>query len=382
MMRKEFLPFTKPAINEDDIRAVTEVLRSGWITNGPKNQELEAGVCAFTGNRYGVALSSATAAMHLLLRAMEIGPGDEVITPSMTWVSIVNMIVLAGAKPVFVDVDRETLLVTPAAVRAAVTPRTRLIVPVHFAGAALDLDGIRAAAGSVPVVEDAAHALGTYYKGHHIGSTDSAIYSFHAIKNVTTGEGGMFVTDNRELADSIRLWKFHGIGMDAFDRQNRGRSPQAEVLHPGFKYNLTDICAAIGVSQLARIGEINAKRRALAMRYRELLADVPEIRPLADPVGYEFTHAWHLFVVRVDTPKIGRDAFMAELKAQNIGTGLHFRCAHLQKYYREKMGFRAGTLPDTEYNSDRICSLPLFPDMRMEDVDDVVSAIKTVLAGR
>ena len=276
----------------------------------------------------------------------------------------------------------ETLLVTPEAVRAAVTPRTRLIVPVHFAGAALDLDGIRAAAGSVPVVEDAAHALGTFYKGRHIGSTGSAIYSFHAIKNVTTGEGGMFVTDNRELADAIRLWKFHGIGMDAFDRQNRGRSPQAEVLHPGFKYNLTDICAAIGVSQLARIGEINAKRRALAMRYRELLADVPEIRPLADPVGYDFTHAWHLFVVRVDTPKIGRDAFMAELKAQNIGTGLHFRCAHLQKYYREVMGFRAGMLPATEYNSDRICSLPLFPDMQLEDVDDVVSAIKTVLAAR
>ena len=248
--------------------------------------------------------------------------------------------------------------------------------------AALDLDGIRAAAGSVPVVEDAAHALGTFYKGRHIGSTGSAIYSFHAIKNVTTGEGGMFVTDNRELADAIRLWKFHGIGMDAFDRQNRGRSPQAEVLHPGFKYNLTDICAAIGVSQLARIGEINAKRRALAMRYRELLADVPEIRPLADPVGYDFTHAWHLFVVRVDTPKIGRDAFMAELKAQNIGTGLHFRCAHLQKYYREVMGFRAGMLPATEYNSDRICSLPLFPDMQLEDVDDVVSAIKTVLAAR
>ena len=381
-MRKDFLPFTRPAITAADIEAVTDVLKSGWITNGPANAAFEQEVCRLTGNRYGVALSSATAAMHLLLKVLNIGPGDEVITPSMTWVSIVNMIVLAGAKPVFVDVDRETLLVTPAAVRAAVTPRTRLIVPVHFAGAALDLDGIRAAAGSVPVVEDAAHALGTYYKGHHIGSTGSAIYSFHAIKNVTTGEGGMFVTDNRELADSIRLWKFHGIGMDAFDRQNRGRSPQAEVLHPGFKYNLTDICAAIGVSQLARIGEINAKRRALAMRYRELLADVPEIRPLADPVGYEFTHAWHLFVVRVDTPKIGRDAFMAELKAQNIGTGLHFRCAHLQKYYREKMGFRAGTLPDTEYNSDRICSLPLFPDMRMEDVDDVVSAIKTVLAGR
>lgn len=381
-MRKEFLPFTKPAINEDDIQAVTAVLRSGWITNGPKNQELEAGVCAFTGNRYGVALSSATAAMHLLLKAMEIGPGDEVITPSMTWVSIVNMIVLAGATPVFCEIDRETMLATPESIAEKITPRTKLIIPVHFAGAALDLDGIYRVAGEIPVVEDAAHALGTYYKGRHIGSTGAAIYSFHAIKNVTTGEGGMFVTNNEEDAALMRRWKFHGIGMDAFDRQNRGRSPQAEVLHPGFKYNLTDICAAIGVSQLARIGEINAKRRALAMRYRELLADVPEIRPLADPAGYDFTHAWHLFVVRVDTPKIGRDAFMAELKAQNIGTGLHFRCAHLQKYYREVMGFRAGMLPATEYNSDRICSLPLFPDMQLEDVDDVVSAIKTVLAAR
>ena len=354
-MRKEFLPFTKPAINEDDIQAVTDVLRSGWITNGPQNVALEQGICDYTGNQYGVALSSATAAMHILLKAMNIGPGDEVVTPSMTWVSIVNMIVLEGATPVFAEIDQDTMLVTPETLKAAITPRTKLIVPVHFAGAALDLDGLRAVAGDIPLVEDAAHALGTYYKGRHIGSTGSAIYSFHAIKNITTGEGGMFVTDDKALADQIRLWKFHGIGMDAFDRQNRGRSPQAEVLQPGFKYNLTDICAAIGVSQLKRLNQINAKRRELAMLYREKLAEIPEIRPLADPSGYDFTHAWHLFVVRVDTPKIDRNAFMAKLKEQNIGTGLHFRCAHLQKYYRETMGFRAGMLPATEYNSDRIC---------------------------
>lgn len=379
-MRSEFLPFTKPAINKADIEAVCEVLRSGWITNGPQNAALESGVCEVTGNRYGVALSSATGAMHLLMKIMKLGPGDEVITPSMTWVSMVNMIVLAGATPVFCEIDRETMLATPESIAAVITPRTKLIIPVHFAGAALDLDGIRRVAGDIPVVEDAAHALGTYYKGRHVGSPGTAIYSFHAIKNITTGEGGMFVTDDEKLASSMRSWKFHGLGVDAFDRQNRGRSPQAEVIEPGFKYNLTDICAAIGVSQLTRLVNINTRRRELAMLYRRELAEIPEIRPLADPTGYEFRHAWHLFVVRVDTPKIGRDAFMAELKTRNIGTGLHFRCAHLQKYYRDEMGFRAGMLPATEYNSDHICSLPLFPDMTFDDVIDVVEAIKSVLA--
>ncbi len=379
-MRKEFLPFTKPAINEEDIQSVVDVLRSGWITNGPQNAALEQGICNYTGNQYGVAVSSATAAMHLLLKAMHIGPGDEVITPSMTWVSIVNMIVLAGATPVFAEVDQDTLLVTPETLKAVITPHTKLIVPVHFAGASLDLDGLRAVAGDIPIVEDAAHALGTRFNGRHIGSEGTAIYSFHAIKNLTTGEGGMLVTSDKDLADQIRLGKFHGIGMDAFDRQNRGRSPQAEVLQPGFKYNLTDICAAIGVSQLKRIDEINARRRELAMLYREKLSAIPEIRPQADPIGYDFTHAWHLFVVRVDSPKLGRNDFMARLKELNIGTGLHFRCAHLQKYYREQMGFRPGMLPATEYNSDHICSLPLFPSMVPEDVDDVVEAIKAVLA--
>ena len=379
-MRKEFLPFTRPAISDDDIRAVTGVLQSGWITNGPQNAAFEEAVAKYTGAKYAVALSSATAAMHLALLSMGIGPGDEVITPSMTWVSMANMIELVGATPVFVDIDRDTMLVKPEAIRAAITPRTRLIVPVHYAGAALDLDAIREAAGDIPVIEDAAHALGTFYKSRHIGGHNHAIYSFHAIKNITCGEGGMFVTDDEKLAAAIRRWKFHGIGMDAFDRQNRGRSPQAEVVSPGFKYNLTDICAALGASQLQRIDRINAKRRDLAMLYREKLADVDELRLLADP-GYDFIHAWHLLVARVVSPKITRDEFMTQLKARNIGSGLHFRAVHTQKFYREKYRIAPGTLlPETDFNSERILSLPLFPDMTPEDVDDVVAAAKEIFA--
>ncbi len=379
-MRKEFLPFTKPDINEDDIQAVANVMHSGWLTNGPKNVEFEERVCQITGNKYGVALSSATAGMHLLTKVLGLKAGDEVITPSLTWVSTVNMIVMSGATPVFADVDRDTLMVTPESVKACITPRTKLIIPVHYAGAPFDIDGIKQVAGNIPVVEDAAHAMGTYYKGRHVGSTGTAIYSFHAIKNITTGEGGMVVTDDEQMMKDFRRWKFHGIVVDAFDRENKGRAPQAEVTEPGFKYNLTDMSAAIGVSQLQRLDKINAKRTELAMYYREKLAGINEILPLADPTGYDFKSAWHLFIVRVVSAKMNRDEFMAALKQENIGTGLHFRCAHLQKYYRDVMNFRPGMLPNTEFNSDHICSLPLFPAMTLADVDDVVNAIKKVLA--
>ncbi|MBQ4314366.1 MAG: UDP-4-amino-4-deoxy-L-arabinose aminotransferase [Lentisphaeria bacterium] len=379
-MRKDFLPFTRPQVTEEDIACVSAVLRSGWITNGPANSGFEQEVAKLSNSKHAVALASATGAMHILLESMNIGSGDEVILPSMTWVSMVNMVELVGATPVFAEIDRETMLVTPESIAAVITERTRLIVPVHLAGVPVDIDGIKAVAGNIPVVEDAAHAIGTYYKGRHIGSDNSAIYSFHAIKNITCGEGGMFVTNDSELEKLMRRWKFHGISMDAFDRENRGRSPQAEVVEPGFKYNLTDICAALGLNQLKRLDAINARRTELAMLYREAFKNIPEIRPLGDPSGYDFKSAWHLFVVRVDTPKIDRDTFMAELKKLNIGTGLHFRCAHLQKFYREKYGYVPGVLPNTEYNSDRICSLPLFPDMTPDDVNDVIGAIKNVLA--
>ncbi len=377
-MRTSFLPFTAPRINEDEIEEVVKVLRSGWITNGPKNIEFESKIRDYTGKKHAIALSSATAGMHLLLTALDIGPGDEVVTPSLTWVSTANMIELRGAKPVFAEIDRDTMLMTPETLADCVTDKTRLVVPVHYTGVPADIDAIGEIAGSAPVAEDAAHALGTFYNGKHVGVSNTAIYSFHAIKNITTAEGGMLVTDDDELAEKIRLLKFHGLGVDAFDRENKGRSPQTEVLTPGFKYNMTDISAAIGIGQLSKINRINSTRKQLAEHYIELLRDVEEVLPLKFP-NYPFEHAWHLFVVRVDSPKITRDEFMAELKKLNIGTGIHFRAIHTQKYYKEKYNL-LGSLPNTEWNSDRICSLPLFPAMTPNDVEDVVNAIKQVLA--
>ena len=382
-MRKTFLPFSRPSILETDIAAVDEVLRSGWITTGPKNAELEKRFCEYTGCRSAVCVSSATAGMHISLKALGIGPGDEVITPSMTWVSTVNLIVLAGATPVFADVDRETLMVTAQTIEQKITERTRLIIPVHFAGAAVDMEPIRRLAarhGNIAIIEDAAHALGTDYQGIPVGRTGTAIFSFHPIKNITTGEGGMVCTDDPEFEARIRRLKFHGLGVDAFDRETQGRAPQAEVIEPGYKYNLPDILAVLGLGQLARLEEMNAKRAMLAEYYQKKLQGLDEIQPLTIP-GYPMKHAWHLFIVRVESPlaDMDRDRFMAELKTRNIGTGLHFRAVHLQKYYRETFPEAAGTLPGTEYNAARICSLPLFPDMTREDVDDVVDAIKEVL---
>ena len=384
-MRADFLPFSKPSLTEADIQAVGDVLRSGWITTGPQCARLENDFKAYTGSRNAVSMTSETSVMITLFRALGIGPGDEVISPSMTWVSLPNTAQLFGAKVVFVDVDKDTLMVTPEAVEAAITPRTKLIVPVHFAGAVLDLGRLRAIAAkhNVMLVEDAAHAMGAEWNGEKIGARGTAMFSFHPIKNITTGEGGMFASDDQALADRIRSLKFHGLGVDAYDRQTHGRAPQAQVVEPGYKFNLPDMQAVLGLGQIARLDAMNESRRRLAMRYREKLASIDELIPLSDP-PCAFKHCWHLFVVRVDIDKAGisRDEFMAELKKRNIGTGLHFRCTHLQKYYREKLGHRPGSLPNTEWNSDRICSLPLFPDMTERDQDDVIEAIKDVLAKR
>ncbi|HCK6978894.1 TPA: UDP-4-amino-4-deoxy-L-arabinose aminotransferase [Klebsiella oxytoca] len=377
----DFLPFSRPSMGDAELAALREVLQSGWITTGPKNQALEEAFCALTGNRHAIAVSSATGGMHVTLMALGISAGDEVITPSQTWVSTLNMICLLGATPVMIDVDPENLMITPEAVEAVITPRTKAIVPVHYAGAPVDIDAIRAIAErhGIPVIEDAAHAAGTYYKGRHVGWRGTAIFSFHAIKNMTCAEGGLVVTDDDELAARIRSLKFHGLGVDAYDRQTLGRAPQAEVISPGFKYNLADINAALALVQLDKLAAANQRRAAIAQRYLRELAYTP-FRPLAVP-SWEHQHAWHLFIIRVDEAACGisRDALMEKLKAMGIGTGLHFRAAHTQKYYRER--FPDVSLPHTEWNSARICSIPLFPDMTDDDVTRVISALHQ-LSGR
>ena len=289
------------------------------------------------------------------------------------------MICLLGATPVFVDVDRDTLMSDLATIEAAITPRTKAIIPVHYAGAAFDLDPLYALADKhgIRVIEDAAHAAGTFYKGCPVGSQGTAIFSFHAIKNMTCAEGAMFVTDDEALASRVRMLKFHGLGVDAYDRLTHGRKPQAQVMEPGFKYNLGDINAAIALVQLQRLDDINAKRTELAKAYLQRL-EGSSAQPLAIP-AYPQQHAWHLFILRIDAERCGldRETFMKRLQEQNIGTGIHFIATHLHTYYRQR--FPNIYLPNTEWNSARLCSIPLFPDMTIDDVDRVVGAIENIL---
>jgi UDP-4-amino-4-deoxy-L-arabinose-oxoglutarate aminotransferase len=320
--------------------------------------------------------------MHIALLALGIGPGDEVITPSQTWVSTANMVCLLGATPVFVDVDRDTLMADVAAIEAAITPRTKAIIPVHYAGAAFDLDPLYALAErhGIRVIEDAAHAVGTRYRGREVGAQGTAIFSFHAIKNMTCAEGAMFVSDDETLASRVRMLKFHGLGVDAYDRLTLGRKPQAQVVEPGFKYNLADINAAIALVQLKRLDQVNAKRAELAGAYLQRL-EGSKVQPLAIPT-YPQHHAWHLFILRIDAEHCGidRDAFMKALQERNIGTGIHFIATHLHTYYRQR--FPNLYLPNTEWNSARLCSIPLYPDMTIDDVNRVVDTIENLLDTR
>lgn len=377
------IPFCRPAIGEAEIAAVTEVLRSGWITTGAKCQALEQAFCDTLGCQHAIAVCSATAGMHLTLHALNLKPGDEVITPSQTWVSTVNLIMLMGATPVFVDVDRETLMVSADTIEAAITPRTRAVVPVHYAGAPLDMNPIRAVADKhdIALIEDAAHALGTRYGEERVGARGTAIFSLQAIKNITSAEGGVIVTDDDGLAEQLRMLKFHGLGVDSYDRQTLGRKPQAEVITPGFKYNLPDMSAVIALTQWPHLEEINAARRERAAWYEELLAGLP-LMPLKHP-EYAHTHAHHLFIVRVDDTRtsLSRDELIERMGEEGIGCGIHFRAIHLQKFYRERFPAEQlpHPLPNTEWTNDRLFSLPLFPDLTRADVERVAATLKRIL---
>src|SRR5262245_16420659 len=382
MRDDERLPFSRPSLGAEEIDEVVAVLRSGWLTSGPRVQRFEREFANYVGSGHAAAVSSCTAALHLALLAHEVGRGDEVVTTSMTWPATANCIELVGARPVFVDVDPGTLQITPETAARAITPRTRALVLVHFAGQACDLDGFAALADrhEVVVIEDAAHAAGTEYRGRRIGAgPNTACFSFHPAKNLTTAEGGMVTTPDAELVERVRRLRFHGIDRDASARHSGSAPVRYETVEPGFKYNLTDLQAAIGLHQLARLDGFIERRAKLAELYRDALRDCPVVTPLALD-GATTRHAWHLFVVQLDIDRLrcDREEFARRLDARGIATGLHFTAVHLHRYYRERYGYARGDLPAAERADARVLSLPLFPDMDEPDVARVCGAIRSV----
>ena len=380
-IREEYLPLSKPSISDREIEGVVECLKSGWITTGPVCKSFEDKFCELTGASHAISLSSATAGMHLVLLALGVGEGDEIITPSMTFASTINMIAMLKAEPVFVDIHYDTLNINADKIEGKISRKTKAIIPVHFAGAPVDMDGIIEIAKRhrLAIIEDAAHAVGTYYKGIHAGGFGQiAIFSFHPIKNITSGEGGMITHSDEKLENQLRLLRFHGIERDAWKRYGKGGNPEYDIHRPGFKYNLTDIQAALGLAQLSRLDEINRRRSEIAGLYMEGLKGAEGLELPGVP-DYLHVHAWHLFIVKILS--MDRSNFMEKLSQYNIGYGLHFPACHLLSYVKKQFATGMGMLPETERAADKIISLPLFPDMKNDDVFYVCEAIREILKG-
>ena len=390
-VRASFLPFSLPLIGEEEIAEVIDSLRSGWITTGPKVKRFEEEFAQYIGCRHAIAVNSCTAALHIALTALDIGSDDEVIVPTLTFCSSANVVVHAGARPVLVDVG-EDFNVQAETIERAITPRTKAIIVVHYSGQACDLAAVYdiARRHHLAVIEDAAHAVGAEYNNHKIGAsyhtqvlgTNKHItcFSFYAIKNLTTGEGGMIVTSDPELAERIRMLSLHGMNRDAWKRYSSAGSWFYEIQEAGFKYNMTDIQAGMGIHQLKKLDRFIETRARYAGMYSEAFSEVPEIEtPL---MHGNRKHAWHLYVIKLalERLKIDRAEFIEELRAQNIGTSVHFIPVHLHPYYREKFGYRHGDLKQAEYLYDRIVSLPLYPAMTEDDVYDVIRTVRNILS--
>ncbi len=382
---RAFLPFALPDIGDEEIRAVEMCLRSGWVTTGPTTRRFEQDFQSYLGGDVqAISVNSATAGLHLALESVGIGPGDEVIVPTLTFTATAEVVRYLGARPVLVDVDPVTLNISPSAIAAAITPRTRAVMPVHYAGLACDMDAILALAArhGLRVIEDAAHAFPTRLDGKLVGTLDSdiTVFSFYANKTMTTGEGGMVVTRDRELAARMRTMRLHGINRDAFDRYT-SRVPAwfYEVVAAGFKYNLTDIASAIGIEQLRKIDRFQQRRSWLAHRYDEALAGLPLQLPAHPAFGS--THAWHLYVVRLqEGAGIQRDALIDELAERGIGTSVHFIPLHRQPYWRDSCGLNPEAFPVAEASYQTMLSLPLYTRMLDAGQDRVVAALDELLS--
>ncbi|HSW70601.1 MAG TPA: DegT/DnrJ/EryC1/StrS aminotransferase family protein [Gammaproteobacteria bacterium] len=381
-MNEPFLPFSKPTLSRAAIDEVLACLESGWLTTGPRVTKFTEELKIYLDAPFVLPLTSATAGLHLTLLALDLKPGDEVITTPLTFVATLNSIVFTGAKPVLIDIDPSTLNMDLNLLEAAITARTRAIMPVHFAGLPVDLDPLYALATArqLRVIEDAAHAIGTEYKEKRIGSFgDTQVFSFHPNKNITTGEGGCVSTRDPVLAKKISLLRFHGIDRDAWNRYGKNGNQDYEVVMPGFKYNMMDLQAALGIHQLQDLNSFIARRAELANRYQEALSDWSEWTLPRAP-AYSHRHAWHIYTPLLNTELTGlsRDDFMLQMKDKNIGTGLHYRAAHLYPYYREQFGFQPGDFPQAEEVAERIVSLPLFPSMTEAEQDRVLDVMYSI----
>ena len=375
------VPFHRACIGDEEIQAVAEVLRNGWMTMGPRTIEFERQFAGYVGARYAIAVSSCTAALHLAYECIGLKPGDEVLIPTTTFTATAETVTYFGARPVLVDIDPLTMNINVADARRRVTSRTRAIVPVHLAGQPCDMREIQnlAASHNLRVIEDAAHAIPARYHDKTIGSiSDLTAFSFYATKTLTTGEGGMVTTDNEEYAQRIRMMRLHGISRDAWKRYSSEGNWFYQVHEAGYKYNLTDIQAAIGLVQLAKCDAMRAARQRIAERYDQAFAGDPALE--IPTVHVDRTSAWHLYILRVNEAMlgIGRGDFMKELQARGVSTSVHFIPLHLHPYYQREFGYRQGDFPVAEAQYERCLSLPVYATMRDEEVDSVISAVQEI----
>jgi dTDP-4-amino-4,6-dideoxygalactose transaminase len=383
MQDRNFIVFGQPDIQEEDIREVVATLESLWIGTGPKAQQFEALFSDYVGAAYAIATNSGTAALHLGLIALDVGTDDDVVLPAMTFPATANVVVHAGATPVFADVDRATRNLSAETLSAVITQKTRTVMPVHLGGYPADLDALGTVCSSrgASILTDAAHAIETRYKGRRLGTlADAAAYSFYATKNITTAEGGMLTTCNESLARRVRVLSLHGLSADAWSRYSGAAAQHYEVMEPGFKYNLTDLQAALGLRQLARIEASWQRRRAIWKRYDEGFADLPlELPP--KPAEEFGRSSLHLYSPLLDTDRVpfDRDTLREKLRHSGVGTGVHFTALHLHAYYRERFGYRGGEFPNAEQIGARTFSLPLSARLRDDQVDRVIDTVRSVL---
>ena len=384
-VRDTFLSFSKPTIGQEEIDEVVDTLRSGWLTTGPKARRFEESFAGYVDAQHAIAVSSCTAALHLSLLAVGCGPGDEVIVPDMTFVATTNSVIHAGARPVLADVDPVTWNITVQEIERRITPHTKAIVPVHFAGLPCDIDAIRDLARSrgIAVVEDCAHAVGAEYKGRVVGSGEGpCAFSFYANKNMTTAEGGMITTSSDELAEKAAVWRLHGLDRDAWKRYDRKDVAPSRCVYPGFKYNLSDVAASLGLWQLARLPEMQSRREMIASRYDSEFDLVDGIsrqpRPATRDDG---RHGLHMYAIILDpgSTTVSRDHLLAALRQENVGAAVNYEPVHRHPYYAQALGISDEDMPNATDIGDRILCLPLSADIGDADADDVISATRKVL---